>query len=105
MLLTIGIPTLVPYFIWNETLWIAAWMNLFRYGIDFSHLGLSNTVSHYYGTRPYDQHVSARENTFMNIWTFGEGYHNFHHAFPMDYKGSEFEGWFVITTLLTSSVD
>lgn len=67
-------------------------MNLFRYGINFSHLGLSNTFSHMYGARPYDGSMSARENTYLNVWTFGEGYHNFHHVFPYDYKGSEFEG-------------
>lgn len=98
MLLTIGMPTFVPYLFWNETLWVAYWMNLFRYCINFSHLGLSNTISHYYGARPYDNRISARDNDLMNIWTFGEGSHNFHHVFSRDYRTSEFEGWFVIVS-------
>lgn len=26
----------------------------------------------------------------MSIFTFGEGWHNYHHVFPWDYKTSEF---------------
>lgn len=66
-------------------------MNLFRYGCNFGHLGLSNTLSHMYGMQPYDTRTSARENKFMNGYTFGEGYHNFHHTFPQDFRGSEYE--------------
>lgn len=45
------------------------------------------------GQRPYDSRISATENSVANAWTFGEGYHNFHHVFPLDYKGSEFDGY------------
>ncbi|MDH3377503.1 MAG: acyl-CoA desaturase [Gammaproteobacteria bacterium] len=40
-------------------------------------------VGHY---RPYKTNISAADNWFLAFFTFGEGYHNFHHAFPGDYR-------------------
>ncbi len=44
-----------------------------------------NSVCHKWGTRKYSAKVSARD-----VWWFpfalGEQYHNFHHAFPRDYR-------------------
>lgn len=41
-----------------------------------------NSVCHYFGTRPFDSHDHARNNPFMGLLAFGEGWHNAHHAFP-----------------------
>lgn len=30
------------------------------------------------------------ENHIVSIFSNGEGYHNYHHSFPWDYKASEF---------------
>lgn len=97
-----GIPTFVPYYLWGESLWVAFWMNLFRYSVNYSHLNISNTLNHSIGTRPYDKGITATESTIANFWTFGEGYHNFHHTFPHDYKGMEHEGlkYFNLSTLV-----
>ena len=44
-----------------------------------------NSVCHTWGTRKYTHDVSARD-----VWWFpfalGEQYHNYHHAFPKDYR-------------------
>jgi stearoyl-CoA desaturase (delta-9 desaturase) len=45
-----------------------------------------NSVAHTFGSRPYTRDVSARDNWFVAFVTFGEGYHNFHHRFPSDYR-------------------
>jgi stearoyl-CoA desaturase (Delta-9 desaturase) len=45
-----------------------------------------NSFAHTFGSRPYDKTVSARDNWLGAILTNGEGYHNFHHAFPRDYR-------------------
>ena len=44
-----------------------------------------NSVCHYFGEQPYGA-ISARDNWFTALLTFGEGYHNFHHKFPLDYR-------------------
>jgi stearoyl-CoA desaturase (delta-9 desaturase) len=44
-----------------------------------------NSICHSWGTRPFSRSVSARD-----VWWFpfamGEQYHNYHHAFPRDYR-------------------
>ncbi len=45
-----------------------------------------NSLCHYAGTQPYSDKISARDNWFTALLTYGEGYHNFHHAFPGDYR-------------------
>ncbi len=45
-----------------------------------------NSACHYIGTQPYDTTNTARDSWIMAIPTFGEGYHNYHHAFQHDYR-------------------
>ena len=47
---------------------------------------LINSLCHTMGKRPYDSGTSARDHWFMAIFTFGEGYHNYHHSFQHDYR-------------------
>src|SRR6185436_16277502 len=47
---------------------------------------LVNSVAHLYGTRPYTEENSARDNGLLAFITNGEGYHNFHHKFPSDFR-------------------
>jgi stearoyl-CoA desaturase (delta-9 desaturase) len=46
----------------------------------------TNSLAHTLGSRPYDRTTSARDSFFTALFTFGEGYHNFHHRFPNDYR-------------------
>ncbi len=45
-----------------------------------------NSVCHTFGKSTYDLHASAKDNWFTALFTNGEGYHNFHHRFPTDYR-------------------
>ena len=36
--------------------------------------------------QPYSDRTSARDSFFVAILSIGEGYHNFHHTFPADYR-------------------
>lgn len=45
-----------------------------------------NSLAHYWGTRPYTEENSARDNGFLAFLTYGEGYHNYHHIFQTDYR-------------------
>jgi stearoyl-CoA desaturase (delta-9 desaturase) len=47
---------------------------------------LINSLCHTIGNRPYDSSTSARDSWLMAIFTFGEGYHNYHHSFQHDYR-------------------
>lgn len=45
-----------------------------------------NSVCHWFGDRPYSEDQSARDHWLTAFFTFGEGFHNFHHQFPIDYR-------------------
>jgi stearoyl-CoA desaturase (delta-9 desaturase) len=45
-----------------------------------------NSLAHYWGSRPYTESNSARDNGFLALLTYGEGYHNYHHIFQTDYR-------------------
>jgi stearoyl-CoA desaturase (delta-9 desaturase) len=45
-----------------------------------------NSFAHITGTQPYSQKDTSRDNFFLALVTYGEGYHNFHHRFPNDYR-------------------
>lgn len=45
-----------------------------------------NSVAHTIGRRPYSTQTSARDSGLTAILTLGEGYHNYHHQFPGDYR-------------------
>jgi stearoyl-CoA desaturase (delta-9 desaturase) len=46
----------------------------------------TNSLAHSLGSRPYDRSTSARDSFITALFTFGEGYHNFHHRFQNDYR-------------------
>ena len=50
------------------------------------HTFFINSLCHYVGRRTYDSESTARDSWFMSLFTFGEGYHNYHHKFPSDYR-------------------
>lgn len=41
-----------------------------------------NSLAHRWGTRRYDTNDDSRNNAFLALITFGEGWHNNHHHFP-----------------------
>ncbi len=45
-----------------------------------------NSVCHWFGKPTYDIYASAKDHWFVALLSYGEGYHNFHHRFPADYR-------------------
>ena len=45
-----------------------------------------NSLCHMIGRQPYSKEHSARDSPIMAVLAFGEGYHNYHHSFPFDYR-------------------
>ena len=45
-----------------------------------------NSLAHYWGRRPYTTENTARDNDLLAFFTYGEGYHNYHHLFQWDYR-------------------
>ncbi|KAJ5786744.1 uncharacterized protein N7503_011956 [Penicillium pulvis] len=51
-----------------------------------------NSLAHWLGEQPFDDRNSPRDHVFTALVTLGEGYHNFHHEFPSDYRNA-IEWW------------
>ena len=45
-----------------------------------------NSLAHMWGSRPYTEENTARDNPVLAFFTYGEGYHNYHHIFAHDYR-------------------
>jgi len=45
-----------------------------------------NSIAHMWGSQPYTDENTARDNAFFAFLTHGEGYHNYHHIFQTDYR-------------------
>ncbi|XP_053681796.1 acyl-CoA Delta-9 desaturase [Sabethes cyaneus] len=89
-LLCFVIPTFMAYYFLGETLsnsWYV--VAIFRYVLSLNGTWLVNSAAHIWGTKPYDRKISPTNNTFVAIAAVGEGWHNYHHVFPWDYKTSE----------------
>ncbi|CRK94612.1 CLUMA_CG008112, isoform A [Clunio marinus] len=102
--IAIGFPVIVPYYYWNECLWISFWTCFVcRFCTTLNIAFFVNSVAHMYGDRPYDKNISPVENIFVSIAAMGEGFHNYHHVFPWDYKTGEFGGWKGYQTNITTA--
>lgn len=47
-----------------------------------------NSLAHMWGSQPYSDKNTAKDNAVVALLTYGEGYHNFHHAFQYDYRNA-----------------
>ncbi|MBS0616893.1 MAG: fatty acid desaturase [Spirochaetes bacterium] len=45
-----------------------------------------NSFAHFLGRQPYSDKHTARDSHFLAFFNYGEGYHNYHHEFPNDYR-------------------
>lgn len=55
---------------------------------------LINSAAHCFGKQTYTDKHTARDSIIMAFLTFGEGYHNFHHSFQIDYRnGTKWYHW------------
>jgi len=53
-----------------------------------------NSLAHWLGDQPFDDRKTARNHFITAFATFGEGWHNYHHEFPTDYRnGIEWHDW------------
>ncbi|XP_068632669.1 acyl-CoA Delta-9 desaturase [Battus philenor] len=84
------IPTLIPIYVWQET-WTTAILSqpLLRYMLTLNFTWSVNSFAHIWGNKPYDRYIMPAENWGVSLVALGEGWHNYHHTFPWDYKASE----------------
>ncbi|XP_037298042.1 stearoyl-CoA desaturase 5 isoform X2 [Manduca sexta] len=89
-LLNIILPVWIPCYVWNETL-INSFVVSFvtRFTITLNIAFCVNSFAHLWGNKPYDRFIKPVENSIVSLAALGEGWHNYHHVFPWDYRTSE----------------
>ncbi|TBU50571.1 hypothetical protein BD309DRAFT_1040357 [Dichomitus squalens] len=109
-----ALPTIVAGLGWGD--WWGGWYYASMWRITFAHHSTFciNSIAHYLGESPFDDKKTARDHflsgksagtspPLVSLLTMGEGYHNFHHQFPMDYRNAirwyQFDPtkWFIAT--------
>ncbi|XP_060523606.1 acyl-CoA Delta-9 desaturase [Cylas formicarius] len=90
VLFVVLLPVSIPVYFWNETIWNSWWINFnARFCITLNIAFFVNSVAHMWGQKPYDRFISPVENLAVSLAALGEGWHNYHHVFPWDYKTGE----------------
>ncbi|KAI9105449.1 hypothetical protein DFS34DRAFT_599422 [Phlyctochytrium arcticum] len=80
------LPAIVAHYGWNDGFAAMFWCG-FVARVTIWHVTFSiNSFAHWIGDQEFASTVSARGGLILAIFTHGEGYHNFHHEFPMDYR-------------------
>jgi len=92
------IPTVVPWYFWNESLVTGLMVAFLRYSIVLHITWFVNSLAHWVGSKPFDKSIFPVQNALVAFLAMGEGWHNYHHVFPWDYRTSELGGW--LTTML-----
>ncbi|KAF9042977.1 delta 9-fatty acid desaturase protein [Panaeolus papilionaceus] len=82
------VPTLVPTLLFNDWLGGFCISGALRLTIAHHSTFCINSVAHWLGSAPYDDVLTPRDHLLSALLTMGEGYHNFHHQFPMDYRNA-----------------
>jgi len=68
----------IGYFVGYRTVWV------------YHRTWVINSLAHWYGTRNYLRTISPADSLLASFLSLGEGWHNYHHAFPEDYATSEY---------------
>ncbi|XP_048480660.1 acyl-CoA Delta-9 desaturase isoform X2 [Plutella xylostella] len=98
------IPACLPVYLWGEDPWTSWYVaSIWRYTMSLNFTWLVNSAAHIYGNRPYDKYIGATDNKTVGILAMGEGWHNYHHVFPWDYKAAELGNY--STNLSTAVID
>jgi stearoyl-CoA desaturase (delta-9 desaturase) len=106
-----------PYYVWLDKYFLALqvplglvlyllggwsfvlWGIFLRLAVVYQVTWLVNSAAHTWGTQPHDSKDNSRNSLWVALLTFGEGWHNNHHAFPSSAKHGLGENQLDITWL------
>jgi stearoyl-CoA desaturase (delta-9 desaturase) len=82
------IPTLIPGIFWGDYKGGYVYAGVLRLVFVHHSTFCVNSLAHWLGETPFDDKHTPRDHFATALVTIGEGYHNFHHQFPMDYRNA-----------------
>ena len=81
----LGIPLLLGI-VFNEIIGMLLVAGVLRLVVSHHLTFFINSLAHTWGRQPYNDENTAVDNGWIALLTWGEGYHNYHHAFQADYR-------------------
>jgi stearoyl-CoA desaturase (Delta-9 desaturase) len=87
-LMSFIVPTLFCGLIWGDYRGGYFFAGVLRLVIVHHTTFCVNSLAHFLGDAPFDDRHTPRDHFVTALVTLGEGYHNFHHEFPSDYRNA-----------------
>ncbi|KAF7326369.1 Acyl-CoA desaturase [Mycena venus] len=88
LFMSFALPTIIPWLAWGDARGGYVYAGLVRLLFVHHSTFCVNSLAHWLGESPFDDKHSPRDHLITALCTIGEGYHNFHHQFPMDYRNA-----------------
>ncbi|EGF80301.1 hypothetical protein BATDEDRAFT_11509, partial [Batrachochytrium dendrobatidis JAM81] len=88
LLMSVILPTVIPGIFWGDYMGGYFFAGIARLVFVHHATFCVNSLAHWAGETTFDDRHSPRDHFFTALITFGEGYHNFHHEFPSDYRNA-----------------
>ncbi|KAI8072610.1 delta-9 desaturase [Gongronella butleri] len=85
LVMGVAVPTAVPG-LWGDYMGGLVYAGVVRLVLAHHAMFCVNSLAHYMGETPYDDVHTPKDHWITAIATCGEGYHNYHHEFPQDYR-------------------
>jgi stearoyl-CoA desaturase (delta-9 desaturase) len=85
ILMNFGVPLLLGV-IYNDIWGMLLTVGVLRLVLSHHFTFFINSLAHIWGSQPYTDKNTARDNGALAFLTYGEGYHNYHHIFETDYR-------------------
>lgn len=96
--LAFGLPTYINMAVFQMPFGTALHCTNLRYMLSLHVAWLVNSAAHCWGHRPFDSTIQPVNNRLLAYMILGEGWHNYHHVFPWDYKTAEYGTYFLNAT-------
>jgi stearoyl-CoA desaturase (delta-9 desaturase) len=82
------VPTVIAGWLWGD--WIGGFLYAGMARLFFVQQSTFcvNSLAHHFGESPFDDRHTPRDHFLTSLLSLGEGYHNFHHEFPSDYRNT-----------------
>ncbi|KAH8889698.1 acyl-CoA desaturase [Thozetella sp. PMI_491] len=88
IVMALVVPTVVCGVFWGDFLGGFVYAGILRIFFIQQATFCVNSLAHWLGDQPFDDRNSPRDHVITALVTLGEGYHNFHHEFPSDYRNA-----------------
>ena len=82
------LPTAIPALFWGDFWGGLVYATICRAMFLHHNTFSVNSLAHWLGDQPFSHFQSAMDSWITALVSFGEGYHNFHHAFSQDYRNA-----------------